>query len=939
MADLGQQILERLNQAPTNDLGSEIINRLQTASQLGSASNVNAIPAMRPPPQGIEKFARPGVDLDVTTGAPLTTRLGLSFASTDEDKLARLRSAFNGATIDQADGNFIVRNLLDPNSGKPTDLLVDEQDITLKDVADLADAGVQGVAELLLLKGLGRFTQGMGRLGRLTTESAVGAAGSEAVGGATDVAQRLVSDQPLQLSEIAARRARGAAVGTGLGFGMGAALSEVPAGSIDAITGKTTGALGPGESERVGLAALRELNRDAPQPILPTLGQIAENPDVMRFETVMSKMPILGRLFREPMEQQDEALRALQVKALGNEPLTPLGDLGMQAAETIRAVARKPAEEAKAAETSLIQRATDELDTALTRLSPQARPFTAEGVGALAKLSVRNQHQAFRQKADELFEEAGDPIIRTTQMQQELARIRQDLPKRTVISESQITDVAGRPLATTEGREIVNELVPEKLNRLMRGLDQLDPQMPLSELRRIRNTIDSAIVDGRGLPEVSTHELVQLRGAITKTIDDGVKALGDTDVSKRLQRANTFYREGIDRFEVPMVSRLLKEDPNQPGFVRAFELLNELQRNPDSYRDLERFMRGAVTESGQAVSQTATRQFNVVRRSLVEELFSRAKIQLGQTSSTIDAGVILGELNQLKPQVRASLLGGEAQTITRNLELLGQLKKGYKDIPEDALRDFLNRPNNSVQDLSRLATAKKKEREIFENTLLKKFLKGDADSTTLPHNQIVDWLLNSKNTGEVSDFMAKIGDNPELVDRLRRQYLYGFLQKNRAPLSAKDAARLDDPSAVLSPGRLAESLKDQTTRQNLRNILGDESFNFVENFTKAQAIIGKQTDAVAQSAGGMAATSAILDIFRMLRHPTSTAKHLIFSIIMTNRNLRQAVMDQSTRKPLDTQTFTRYILSSTPMVEALGEELGKTGTELLLSGFEDSEQP
>lgn len=934
MADLGQALIDKVEASGADDLGSQIINRLQTASQLGDSSRVNSIPIMSRPTQGIERFARDGVDLDITSGAPFWKRVGLSFASTDEDRLARIRNAFKGSTVDIADDNFIVRNVLDEKTGKPKDLLVDEEGFNMKDIADLSSAGVQGLAEFALLKGLGRLKgmKDMGRLGRLTTESAAGAAGSEAVGGVTDFGQRLFDDQPLQLSEIALRRAKGAAMGTGTGMLIGSAI-EAPAGTFDAITGKSTGALGPGETEKVGIQAIRRLNQDAPQQILPTVGQIAQNPDVMRFETVMSKMPIIGRLWREPLRQQDEALRALQRKQIGGEPLTPLGDLGLEAAETLRTIERQGADAAKGAETALITRATDELDTALTRMSPSVRPFTTEGVAALTKLTGRNQYKAFQKKADELFTAAGDPIIDTSAMRPELERIRVDLPKKTVVNESQLVDLQDKPLATTEGKEIIAELVPDKLNRLMRGLDQLDEQMPLSELRRIRNMVDSAIVDGRGLNEVSTYELKQLQGAITKTMNHGVAAIGDPKIAQALGRANKFYSEGIDRFEVPLISRLLKEDPNQPGFIRPFELLEAIKKNPDDYRDLERFMRTTVTEGGQAVAQSSVPQFNVLRRALTEEIFSRARIHPNATASTLDADAILRELSDLKPQVRASLLGGEAKTITRNLELLKQLKTGYKDVPEDALRNFLNRPNNSVHDLSALATAVTKERKLFENGLIKKFLKGDVGADQLPHEKIVDWLLNAKNSGEVSDFMAKIGSNPDLVEKIRRNYLFGFTQKNRAPLKSADAARLDDVSEILSPAKLTAALKDPTTRNNLRSILGDESFNFVRNFTEAQSVLGKQGDSGSATMGGIAATSALLDIFKMFKHPTSLGKHLLFSIAMTNPKVRAAIMDQSLKKPLNTADWTRAFISSAPVIEALAEDVGKTGVEFILDGF------
>jgi hypothetical protein len=297
------------------------------------------------------------------------------------------------------------------------------------------------------------------------------------------------------------------------------------------------------------------------------------------------------------------------------------------------------------------------------------------------------------------------------------------------------------------------------------------------------------------------------------------------------------------------------------------------------------------------------------------------------------------ELGALKPAVRASLLGAEAKTITRNLELLKQLKTGYKDVPEEELRNFLNRPNNSLEDLSRLSTAVKREREVFQNTLLQKFLKGDIEAGALPEEKVVDWLLAHPKHGEVADVMSKLGGNPDLIERLQRRYLVGFLQKNRATPHTSEAAHLDDASEVLSPAKLITALKNETTRNNLRTVLGDESFNFIRNFTQAQTLIGKAADSGAATIGGMSATSALLDIFKAMRQPTTVVKHLTFATIMTNRKLREAIMEQSLKKPLNTQEFTRALISSSPFVNAVAEDLGKTGLEFLMDAVQGDVEP
>jgi hypothetical protein len=148
-----------------------------------------------------------------------------------------------------------------------------------------------------------------------------------------------------------------------------------------------------------------------------------------------------------------------------------------------------------------------------------------------------------------------------------------------------------------------------------------------------------------------------------------------------------------------------------------------------------------------------------------------------------------------------------------------------------------------------------------------------------------------------------------------------------------EGVMLHDPSEVLSPTKIIPILKDENKRKILRNVVGDEAFNFIRNYTEASAVLGKHGDSGAASAGGISATAAL---FNLLRNLPSVAKHVVFATAMTNRDLRRTIMEQSLRQPLNTSEFTRLILASTPVVEALGEEFGTTGSELILQGAMDA---
>lgn len=919
--------------------GQELLDLVRALPPSGTIS-INAPPAMAPPPPGIERYARPGVPLDVTTGAGLMSRAGLSAVEGDQNRSEFMRRAYAGSQVDVTDdGNLIIRNVQDNLTGQPKDLLVDEQDFSmLKDPADFAWPVARMALEVFALKKLG-FTSG-GFLKRVVGGSAVGSA----VGQAATATAQAVLDAEQTFGENLMEASKGAGLGMVLGGGLEGA---------GALAGAARGRLGAevtsGPTERAGIEALERVNETAATRIIPSIGQMAESPDILNLETFLKRLPFFGARLRKQDELRNEQIRSLQRFVYGETPPQPLADLGADMVESLKGAVDQPTQAAEMATQSLTGRAAAQMEEAIARIAPAARSFTEEGTAALTKLGSRSQFGRFKQVADELFTEAGNPEIPLTGLKSKLAAIEEKLPKVTGEAAaswdevSRIADdlgdetmafllnAAGKPLATETGEKINRDLVPGALTKLVRGLRNLGDSIPLEQLRTVRNSVDNAIRDGRGLEGIETFQLKQISHALTETLEEGIATMPDKAAAAALKRANAFYRENIERFEVPFVARLLKESPQDAGYIGNYELVQSIRSSPDRFRELEAFLKGSVTEGGKAIGANSENVFNVVRRSLLEDILTRSRVTPTKSGSRINADAFIQELKNYPPKIRSTILGAEEDVINRNLDLLSQIKEGFKDVPADSIEAFIRFPANSIQDLSKLATANKKTAQLFQNEVIAKLLKGQSvDPELLRSEQALDWLLGAKNNSDVSEVMSVIADNPRVVESIRQNTAVRLFQDVAQKTKPADAVRLNDLTQLVDPARLIDAMRDPARRARYRTLLGNDTFNLIENFAKSQSVLGKVGEGSLST--GTTATSILTRTLRFFKNVPHSAKLLLYSKALTDPALQKAVMEGSLNPATtDLREWTLALVASPPMLEALKDEFGKAGAELIIN--------
>lgn len=920
MADQGQELLDLLRASPASN------------------TSVNTVPVLSPPPApGIERYAREGVPLDTTTGADFWSRAGLSFVEGGENRADFIKRAYAGAQVDPTDdGNLIVRNVQDQRTGQAKDLLVDETGFNAsKDIiADLAAPVLRTAFELAVTKRLG-FSEG-GLLKRVVGGSTMAAAQGE---GFSATAQALLGAQQT-FGEHLISAGKNAALGTAMGAGV-----EAVGGVINAARGRLTGEFATGATERSGISALDAMTRDTNVKIIPSLGQMAESPDVLNLETFLKRLPFFGTRLRQQAAEQVEQQRSFQRQVFGPNPPQPLAELGADLVDVADSVAQRPAQVASMAERSLAMRAGDQIESAIARIEPAARNLGEECTATLTKVAAKDQFASFKEQADQLFTEAGNPDIPLATLKPRLAEIESKLPKvaETSASAESLNDLVnslsdetksalgimvGKPLVTEAGTKVNRDLVPAALTKLVRGLRNLGDSLPLEQLRTVRNSVDNAIREGRGLEGINVYQLKQVSHALTQTLEDGINAMPDQVAAKALKRANNFYKENLPRFEVPFAARLLKDGPADAGYIGNFELVRTIRNDPDRFRELEQFMKGSVTEGGKATTPHNAKAFNAVRRALLEDVLSSARVTPSSSTSRINADAFAKGLEHYPAAIQSSIMGVEEGVIRRNLDLLKQLKEGYKDVPPDKLDAFLRFPANSLEDLSKLGTASKASARVFENEVIKKLLKGEAaDPAALGTEQALDWMLSAKNNSDVAELISYAADRPEVIESIRQNTAIRLYQEVAQKTKPSDAARLNDLTQLVDPARLIERMRDPASRARLRTMLGNDTFNLIENHAISMSVLGKTGQGSLST--GATATSILTRTYHFFKNVPFSAKLLIYSKALTNPSLQKAVMEGSLNPATDLSEWTLALMSSAPLVEALYSEFGKAGAELI----------
>jgi hypothetical protein len=864
------------------------------------------------------------IPLDTKSGVDTYTRTRLSFAPTEVDQVKLLQDTFQGSQIEPlGDGEYIVRGVTDPQTKQVKDVVVDEHDFDFaKDFADFAGVAPSMAVAFIALRGAGRLGLNKlesGTLLRVSAESAVAAGASSTYNALQDAGMRLSLQQPVQGGEIAKRRSMEAGgeflLGTigGKLLGTGAAVKE-------AIQAPRTAV------QSSGLAAAKRLKDEFGIEVQTSWAEKTGSPLALKTEAILAKTPTGNKAVKKETAAGEKDLLDLQdliQNKVAAGDLPPSEHLGEQAVTAIRKLEDAAKDEITAEFDQLLNRSLSNLDTAIAQETGIKREVLKSEAGGAIRTSVEAQRSKFKAAANEMYAEVGDPVIPTERIAAELESVKKELIKsKRTVTEQQLDEGfddlgAIGDKKVVEGREVISELIPTGLRNFLSGVEKLDPEMPLSELRALRTQLNDAKSRADIFPGVSDRLLSGFSHAITEAIEQGTAKLDDPLVKTKLDAANAFYRENEPTFSVKGVIELFA-DPTQRK-LGNFAIVNQAIRDPDQYfrvRDI--LMRDIRKPDGTLVSGAQKETWNLFRRAAVEDMVNRAKVHLG--GNVVDGKTMLADLKGLETEVLNDIFGNvKASTILNELRTLDVLEG---KINADDFTNLLGRGQRNAIEYKKLVEKQKDLDRLYYNNVIKRFTKGEVGTESLKPDDFVDRFVDvAKSRSEVEQVMGILrAADPELVQKIQGKTVQKIFQNAARNPTAEDIARgLDkDSRVIVGPQAMFKEIADNEGKY--LEVLGEPTFNVLKDYLRVANMKGMK-DVSASQVGGLIGGSLLSSILTLdLKNAPAHFKYWLAGNLITSPTFKRVFQ---AGKEVDPSTLIRAYVSSTPFIEAVFEDFGR----------------
>ena len=832
-----------------------------------STTSVNAVPAISTPLPAFfqsfeERYQRMGpqgipVPIDTQTGAPPLMRLKAAFATDPASKKRFIEQSFHGSQVDDiGNDQFIIRNVMDPETKTVKDLLFDENHVSWKDFLDFAKVVPETAGTILAIRA-GRGASG--KLGEstlgLVKEAALGAAGAAGAGTATDVAFELATGGGMQNFQNDLRIRAGEAV-------VGAVAGSVMGTGLRALYGGRNLLLAPKTPLQESLPnSLQWLEDRSGVKLQLSAAEKSGSPLFGRAEVIAGKTPLGYGPIRGVTEATDDGIRKIQRWMMGDRPPPDDLSIGMRGVAMLDSFGRAAGDDAVLQRAAISAQAAADLDAALnSAVGSAGRGVIKEEAGNSIRASMSSMWDAFKAKADELYRGLGaDPVIPTGRLAQQLEEIKAALPKSTVYVEEagKILDERGNLfnpiLSTTTGeRTAIPELMPEGLKKFITGIGKLDAEMPLSELRALRTTLNDAINQFEVMPGVRHRDLSGFSAAITDAIETGVTKL-NPDLAAKLSAANQFYRQNMERFEAQGIQQLLAD----PRATRTgpIALVNQTLADPDQYWRLKRMLSEPVLgPGGEVVAPAQTKAFDLLRAAQVAEMERRAGLSGASPLMKIDR--FLGEVEGLAKRdarMAEDILGGEQSRI---LTALAEMKTLQGKVNADSLRTLIASGSTKISDFEDLVAAEVKRDDYFKNQVIGPFLAGDGElKPKIGAQEFVDRAFDmNKPNPELGRLIGLLGSDPALLDDIRRKTIYKLFQdfaSNPTPQEIVTAIQRGENIILPDMKRMFEGITGEVQKRNLETLLGVDTYKDLKALLHVTAARSEVKNAAASAVGGM----------------------------------------------------------------------------------------
>jgi hypothetical protein len=742
-------------------------------------------------------------DLDSDRGMGVWGRTKLSFQATEQDKFKHLEDTYGKENLRGVDiggdTQFLYRDE-DETGGKWR--RVDEQGASFADfTADLAGY-VPEVAGAVAggVKGAALGTLAGGPVGTVVG-GVLGAAGAGfATATAQDVATRALSDEDIQLGEIAGRRGKEALIG---------AVADVALLGGGRVASKFLRKSGLRESSGNAFADSVETVRQAGGDVGETAGVKGGG------KTLEKEMSITQARPSSKVAKINDRTRASMIN-LADE---------MSGKSTPSEAAARIAENAKAGKLDL----EDFIRGADTRAS---KIISDAKLGSLERFStLTDDMDRFGGDYKELLTKLGQGADET---------VKQKYALRDQLAEQLNVGVSKKKLLASIDAGIAKE--PKFNNAAMKAARQRvedgDDFIPFNDLDAELALVRDAIPDGaqtkstgQRLASLVAEEVGSLRSKTARS--------AGTDFNRAFLDANKFVKEEALGFRRGAVGRALKEQvgdnvaTNQDVARAVFKDAETVREVLQTASNADAFVQ-AEARAGRTADPL--RSASQMEKDLRRQFMSQLGFDKGTTSASA------AKLNKNQKEVMAQLWSGpNAKEITskgrRKVAEYEQLMKkveqsgvkvpqlGVDEVDEYLSAFSIDKRNKVKNEL--VARAKKREKlRIFEeNTLIKKALKGEAGDH-LRSKKFGDTIVGQTTEGQAKQFMGDIVPAQD-VPFIRQNVIESLIAKSGGASGA---------------GWDSKSMRNLLERQSgtLKAVLGKDDYKLINSINDVMERVQKQ---------------------------------------------------------------------------------------------------
>lgn len=878
----------------------------------------------------VERNKQGNVPLDIESGAPLMQRMAASFQTEPDAILKYWQNQYGADNVRSAkDGSLIVR-MPDEASGGMKDVLVDERNLSTKDMSDLAGMFPEIVGAVLAIRG-GRSIPGIGKAegfwGRMR-DIASAAFGQEGGGAIKDLVARPLVGVPVQPGEVLKRRAMNLPIDAAFDAA-GAAVAKAASKAITPFGSEVPEVIKQGKEAQAFWKAQPD-QIDIPL----SAGQESGNVFILRSESQVPKMPGAARPFADLRDQQIEGINKAANVTVGLPANATPADLaavpGMEELtdrlkNAVQTKLEPLQERITTARRDLVQNANLDILRAIEQGTGRRH---REVYDTVAGDSIRSRyiadledfHRVRKQKygAMENLPGGKDRILQPGNFSKEAqSYLDQEIPVAVVQKQvaTPLVGPNGQPLTkTVTVRQIMDKFIPEDvIGRLTQLAEYGKGPWSLSDLITMRNDVDNAIAAGQAIPGVKTHHLDRIRDMFTRAMNEAVDKLPQPGLKDAWKEAESWYKANRKRFDTASATSILRK-PGEPGFIGNDQLFERLSKGIDRVDEVRRFLGPNSTE------------IQILRRRIADKLYENS-LASGQPTK-LNAKDFLESLSNMQRNQRElfeDVFGTQGNRLIQQAQLatVGQSDK----LDRALLEQGISNPR-AFPDLWQLIKAERNLDRQFNNKIVRMIGSKSVPAEGLEPNELVSWMFRSAKPRQAKEVMDIIADNPGLQWQVRARAMVDlFEEASRKPTPQDKMQMRLYQKRIPSAAKLTEILNDPKRGDVYRSVFTPDQVEKLDNLIKVMRPMEMQEAAFSQ-AGGIGAGMVINNIWggQLGNYIDKAMHYYIGATLLTTPVLRHYVSN-NLMTPANTAKLIDAAIYSTPMAQMVikdfGEETGK----------------